>query len=428
MKVLVVGQGGREHAMAWKIAQSDQVTAVFVAPGNAGTSLEEKVSNIAIDALDINGLIHFARNNAIDLTVIGPEAPLVAGIVDQFNEAGLRCFGPSQAAAQLEGSKAFSKDFLARFSIPTAEYQVFNEIEPAKQYLQAKGVPIVIKADGLAAGKGVVVAWSTEEATTAIDDMLGVNRFGDAGHRIVIEEFLQGEEASFMVMCDGKSIVPFATSQDHKARDDGDQGPNTGGMGAYSPAPVIDEEMHEKIMRTVIEPTIEGLAQEGITYTGFLYAGIMITATGPKVLEFNCRLGDPETQPLLFRLKSDFAKACLAATEQQLTEDALVWDERVALGVVLAAQGYPEQYPTGEVISGLDHTLIQTEAKVFHAGTRLNTEGQVVTAGGRVLCATALGINVKEAQEKAYAASENVTWPNKYQRSDIGYRAINREN
>ncbi|ODN43223.1 phosphoribosylamine--glycine ligase [Piscirickettsia litoralis] len=425
MKVLVVGQGGREHAMAWKIAQSKDVAEVFVAPGNAGTSLEEKVENIDLDVLDINGLIHFSRDNAIDLTIVGPEAPLVAGIVDQFNEAGLRCFGPSQAAAQLEGSKAFSKDFLARYHIPTAEYQTFTEIEPAKTYIQEKGAPIVIKADGLAAGKGVVVAFSVEEAFTAIDDMLGANRFGDAGHRVVVEEFLQGEEASFMVMCDGKTVVPFATSQDHKARDDGDKGPNTGGMGAYSPAPVIDEAMHEQIMQTVIEPTIEGLAQEGITYTGFLYAGIMMTAAGPKVLEFNCRLGDPETQPLLFRLKSDFAKACLAATEQKLTPDALVWDERVALGVVLAARGYPASYPKGDVIDGLDAEF--TDAKIFHAGTKLNNDGKVMSAGGRVLCATALGFSVKEAQQKAYTASEKVTWDNKYQRNDIGYRAVNRE-
>ncbi|WP_251358774.1 phosphoribosylamine--glycine ligase [Kangiella sp. TOML190] len=425
MKVLIIGSGGREHALAWKVAQSSKVEQVFVAPGNAGTALEDKVSNVAIDSADIESLITFAKGNHVELTIVGPEAPLVIGVVDAFSEAGLKCFGPTQGAAQLEGSKAFTKDFLARHQIPTAAYQNFTEIEPAKAYVRQMGTPIVIKADGLAAGKGVIIAETLEQADEAIDDMLAGNKFGDAGHRVVVEEFLQGEEASFIVMVDGKNILPLATSQDHKARDNGDTGPNTGGMGAYSPAPVVTPEMHERIMQQVIVPTVQGMESEGHPYTGFLYAGVMIDKDGiPKVLEFNCRFGDPETQPIMSRLQSDLSELCLAAIDGKLDVMEADWDPRAALGVVMAAGGYPETYPKGDVISGLEQVA---EGKVFHAGTA-EKDGQIVTNGGRVLCVVALGDTVTQAQSKAYAAVKHVSWDKVYYRTDIGHRAISREN
>lgn len=424
MKVLIIGSGGREHALAWRTAQSEKVSTVFVAPGNAGTALENKVENIAIGSEDINALIAFAKDNAVELTIVGPEAPLVLGIVDAFNEAGLKCFGPTKGAAQLEGSKAFTKDFLARHKIPTAAYQNFTEIEPAKAYVRDMGTPIVIKADGLAAGKGVIIAENIEQADAAIDDMLAGNKFGDAGHRVVVEEFLQGEEASFIVMVDGKNILPLATSQDHKARDNGDQGPNTGGMGAYSPAPVVTPEMHDRIMQQVIIPTVDGMAAEGHPYTGFLYAGVMIDADGiPKVLEFNCRFGDPETQPIMSRLQSDLSELCLKAIDGDLATAKANWDSRAAVGVVMAAGGYPESYPKGDVISGMD-TI--SDAKVFHAGTATQ-DGKVVTNGGRVLCVVSLGDSVTEAQKTAYQAVNNIQWNNVYYRTDIAHRAIRRE-
>lgn len=424
MKVLIIGSGGREHALAWRTAQSEKVSTVFVAPGNAGTALEDKVENIAIGSEDINALIAFAKDNAVELTIVGPEAPLVLGIVDAFNEVGLKCFGPTKGAAQLEGSKAFTKDFLARHKIPTAAYQNFTEIEPAKAYVRDMGTPIVIKADGLAAGKGVIIAENIEQADAAIDDMLAGNKFGDAGHRVVVEEFLQGEEASFIVMVDGKNILPLATSQDHKARDNGDQGPNTGGMGAYSPAPVVTPEMHDRIMQQVIIPTVDGMAAEGHPYTGFLYAGVMIDADGiPKVLEFNCRFGDPETQPIMSRLQSDLSELCLKAIDGDLATAKANWDSRAAVGVVMAAGGYPESYPKGDVISGMD-TI--SDAKVFHAGTATQ-DGKVVTNGGRVLCVVSLGDSVTEAQKTAYQAVNNIQWNNVYYRTDIAHRAIRRE-
>lgn len=424
MKVLIIGSGGREHALGWQVAQDEKVTDVFVAPGNAGTALEAKLTNVAIDVLDIPALLAFAQTNSIELTIVGPEAPLVEGIVDAFEAAGLACFGPTKAAAQLEGSKAFTKDFLARHQIPTAEYQNFTEIEPAKAYVQDKGTPIVIKADGLAAGKGVIIALSEAEAFTAIDDMLAGNAFGEAGHRVVIEEFLQGEEASFIVMVDGEQVLPLATSQDHKARDDGDQGPNTGGMGAYSPAPVVTPEIHQRAMAEVIMPTVRGMNAEGNRYRGFLYAGLMIAQDGtPKVLEYNCRFGDPETQPIMMRLKSNLADLCLAAIQGKLDQVQCQWDKRAALGVVLAAGGYPESYRKGDAISGLDNV---SHAKVFHAGTK-QQDNQVVTNGGRVLCVTALGDTVQEAQQLAYQATKSISWDNVYCRNDIGHRAIAKE-
>ena len=424
MNVLIIGSGGREHALAWKVAQSAKVDTVFVAPGNAGIALEDKVQTVAIGGEDIQSLITFAKDNNVELTIVGPEAPLVIGVVDAFTEAGLKCFGPTKGAAQLEGSKAFTKDFLARHNIPTAAYQNFTEIEPAKAYVREMGTPIVIKADGLAAGKGVIIAQTIEQADEAIDDMLADNKFGDAGHRVVIEEFLQGEEASFIVMVDGKNILPLATSQDHKARDNGDTGPNTGGMGAYSPAPVVTPEMHDRIMQQVIIPTVEGMAAEGHPYTGFLYAGVMIDANGvPKVLEYNCRFGDPETQPIMSRLQSDLAELCLAALDGKLDTATAEWDSRAAVGVVMAAGGYPESYNKGDVIHGLDSV---SGAKVFHAGTA-EKEGQIVTNGGRVLCVVALGDTVTEAQAKAYAGVKQISWDNVYYRTDIGHRAIARE-
>ena len=426
MKVLIVGGGGREHALAWKAAQSDKVEKVFVAPGNAGTATENKVVNIAIAAEDIPALVDFTSKEAIDLTIIGPEAPLVAGIVDVFRERGLRCFGPTRDAAILEGSKSFTKEFLRRHNIPTAEYSVFTEIDEAVQYIKNKSLPVVIKADGLAAGKGVIIANTISEAVAAVNDMLAGNKFGEAGHRIVIEEFLQGEEASFIVMCDGEHVLPLASSQDHKARDNGDRGPNTGGMGAYSPAPVVTGKIHDRVMQQVIMPVVTGMAEENRRYTGFLYAGLMITGDGvPRVLEFNCRFGDPETQPIIMRLQSDLVELCYAAVDGKLDNMKTTWDSRTALGVVLAAKGYPANVIKGDRITGLD-TVFPEEVKVFHAGTRLD-HGQVVTAGGRVLCVTALGKNVRVAGQNAYAAVEKINWDGMFYRTDIGHRAINRE-
>lgn len=426
MQVLIIGSGGREHAFAWKVAQSDSVSKVFVAPGNAGTAREAKVTNVDIGVEDIERLIEFAQQEKIDLTIVGPEAPLVIGVVDAFEKAGLKCFGPSAGAAQLEGSKAFSKDFLARHNIPTAAYQVFTDAEQACEYIAEQGAPIVVKADGLAAGKGVIVAHSVDEAQAAARDMLLDNKFGDAGARVVVEEFMQGEEASFICMVDGDNILPLATSQDHKARDDGDQGPNTGGMGAYSPAPVVTDEIHDRIMQQVIFPTVAGIKQDGHPYTGFLYAGLMITPDGtPKVVEFNCRFGDPETQPILMRLKSDLVELCLAGLDGSLGDVEVQWDPRAAVGVVLAAGGYPESYAKGKPISGLDD-CDTADSKTFHAGTALKGD-QVVTSGGRVLCVTALGNNVTEAQQRAYQAVEKISWDGMFCRSDIAYRAIARE-
>ena len=426
MKVLVIGNGGREHALAWKAAQSPLVTKVFVAPGNAGTALETNLENINIKATDIAGLLNFAQEQQIDLTIVGPEAPLVIGIVDSFQKAGLKIFGPSKAAAQLEGSKAFTKDFLARHNIPTAEYQNFTEIEPAIAYIRQKGAPIVIKADGLAAGKGVIVAMTLKEAEDAVHDMLAGNAFGDAGHRVVIEEFLDGEEASFIVMVDGEHVEPMATSQDHKRVGDGDTGLNTGGMGAYSPAPVVTDDVFTKVMEQVIYPTVNGMAQEGNVYVGFLYAGLMIDKQGnPKVIEFNCRFGDPETQPIMMRMQSDLVELCLAAVEGKLNTVESQWDPRPALGVVLAAGGYPGDYNTKDVILGLPAEIDQ-DCKVFHAGTSLEN-GQVYTNGGRVLCVTALGNTVSDAQQYAYGQLKNIYWHGCYYRHDIGYRAIERE-
>lgn len=425
MKVLVIGGGGREHAMAWKVAQSEKVTQVFVAPGNPGTLSEDKVCNVDIGIEDIQALKNFAENEKIELTIIGPENPLVDGLVDEFKQAGLPCFGPSKNAAILEGSKSFSKDFLQRHHIPTAEYQIFTEVNAAREYVKEKGTPIVVKADGLAAGKGVIIAMSEDEATVAIEGILAGNKFGEAGHRVVIEEFVQGEEVSFIVMSDGENILPLASSQDHKARDEGDKGPNTGGMGAYSPAPVVTKEMHDRIINKVIKPTVKGMAKEGREYIGFLYAGIIVTTDGmPKVLEFNCRFGDPEAQPIMMRLKSDLVELCLAALAGKLNEVAIVWDERAALGVVLASQGYPANASKGDVISGLESNFPQ-EMKVFHAGTA-QQGNEVVTAGGRVLCITVLGETVTKAQQSAYQAIEKVNWDGMFYRKDIGHRATNR--
>ncbi|MBI0552345.1 phosphoribosylamine--glycine ligase [Pectobacterium parmentieri] len=426
MNILVIGNGGREHALAWKAAQSPLAKQVYVAPGNAGTALEPALTNIDIAATDIPALVAFAQENHIDLTIVGPETPLVIGVVDAFQSAGLKIFGPSQAAAQLEGSKAFTKDFLARHNIPSAEYQNFTEVEPALAYVRSKGAPIVIKADGLAAGKGVIVAMTLQEAENAIQDMLAGNAFGDAGHRIVVEEFLDGEEASFIVMVDGKNVLPMATSQDHKRVGDKDTGPNTGGMGAYSPAPVVTDEIHQRVMDQVIWPTVNGMAAEGNTYVGFLYAGLMISADGqPKVIEFNCRFGDPETQPIMLRLRSDLVELCLAGCDGTLDQKDSVWDERPSLGVVLAAGGYPSDYNTGDVISGLPQQDAE-DGKVFHAGTKLNGIN-VVTNGGRVLCVTALGNTVAEAQQRAYEIAAGIQWQGVFCRKDIGYRAIERE-
>lgn len=427
MNVLVIGSGGREHALAWKAAQSSQVEKVFVAPGNAGTATEDKLENVAISVGEISTLVTFAKENNIELTIVGPEQPLVDGVVDAFQAEGLAIFGPSAKAAQLEGSKAFTKDFLARHDIPTAAYANFTEIEPALTYVREQGAPIVVKADGLAAGKGVIVAMTLEEAEDAIKDMLAGNAFGDAGHRVVIEEFLTGEEASFIVMVDGKNVLPFATSQDHKRAYNEDKGPNTGGMGAYSPAPVVTAEIHDRIMNEVIMPTVEGMAKEDAPYTGFLYAGLMIAEDGtPKVIEYNCRFGDPETQPIMMRLQSDLVELCISATKGELAGKEISFDPRAAVGVVLAAGGYPGSYDKGDVISGLE-TNTNEAAKTFHAGTALKGD-QVVTAGGRVLCATALGHSVTEAQKAAYELLNQISWDKVEFRTDIAYRAIAREN
>ncbi len=426
MKVLVIGGGGREHALAWKLIQSPNCSQVYVAPGNPGSNLEENIENIDIAADDIAGLVIFAKDNDIELTIVGPEVPLVMGVVDAFNHAGLRCFGPSKDAAQLEASKSFTKDFLARHNIPTADYQVFTDVAPALAYIKEQGAPIVIKADGLAAGKGVIVAMTEQQANNAVEDMLSGNAFGDAGSRVVIEEFMTGEEASFIVMVDGENILPLATSQDHKARDNGDLGPNTGGMGAYSPAPVVTPEIHNRIMAEVIEPTVKGMAADGRPYTGFLYAGLMIDDSGtPRVVEYNCRFGDPETQPIMMRLQSDLVTLCEAALDGKLDTVDVQWDPRAAVGVVLAAGGYPESYKKGDVINGLD-IADGKDAKVFHAGTA-SKDGKIVTAGGRVLCATALGQTVAEAQSLAYKTVDKINWQNMFHRDDIAYRAIERE-
>ncbi len=426
MKILIIGGGGREHALAWKVAQSPKVGIVFVAPGNAGTATEPKCRNVALPAEDVDGLLTFAQQNKIDLTIVGPETPLVLGVVDRFAAAGLRCFGPTQSAAQLEGSKAFTKDFLARHNIPTAAYGNFTDVDAAIAYIHKTGAPIVVKADGLAAGKGVILAVTTAEAVAAVRDMLAGNAFGEAGHRVVVEEFLHGEEASFIVMVDGQHILPLATSQDHKRVGDGDTGPNTGGMGAYSPAPVVTPAIHARVMREVIEPTVRGMAAEGHPYTGFLYAGLMIAPDGAcKVLEYNCRFGDPETQPVMMRLQSDLVTLIEAALAGKLDAVEARWDPRAALGVVMAAGGYPGAYAKGDVITGLPATP-SADAKVFHAGTAL-TDNRIVTSGGRVLCVTALGDTVSTAQARAYQVVKQIRWNGAHYRSDIGYRAIARE-
>ncbi|NAX17547.1 MULTISPECIES: phosphoribosylamine--glycine ligase [unclassified Vibrio] len=426
MNILIIGAGGREHALGWKVAQNPNVKTVFVAPGNAGTALEPKLENVNIAVEDIAGLVAFAQEKRIELTIVGPETPLVLGVVDAFRKADLPIFGPTQAAAQLEGSKAFTKDFLARHHIPTGAYANFTEIEPALAYVRQQGAPIVVKADGLAAGKGVIVAMTLQEAEDAIQDMLAGNAFGHAGSRVVIEEFLDGEEASFIVMVDGVNVLPMATSQDHKRVGDKDTGPNTGGMGAYSPAPVVTPEIHERVMQEVIYPTVHGMAAEGNPYTGFLYAGLMIDAQGtPKVIEYNCRFGDPETQPIMMRMQSDLVELCFAALEGKLDQVESKWDPRASIGIVLAAGGYPADYAKGDVISGLPTQEVAGE-KIFHAGTS-NQAGEVVTNGGRVLCATALGNTVSQAQQRAYQLAKQVNWDDMFYRSDIGYRAIARE-
>ncbi|EKO3437971.1 phosphoribosylamine--glycine ligase [Vibrio fluvialis] len=426
MRVLIIGSGGREHALGWKVAQNPAIETVFIAPGNAGTALEAKLQNVNIGVEDVAGLVAFAQDNGIELTIVGPEAPLVIGVVDAFRAAGLPIFGPTQAAAQLEGSKAFTKDFLARHNIPTAAYANFTEIEPALAYVREQGAPIVVKADGLAAGKGVIVAMTLEEAEEAIKDMLAGNAFGDAGSRVVVEEFLDGEEASFIVMVDGENVLPMATSQDHKRVGDQDTGPNTGGMGAYSPAPVVTQAIHDRVMQEVIYPTVRGMAAEGNPYTGFLYAGLMIDSTGtPKVIEYNCRFGDPETQPIMMRMQSDLVELCLAAIDGKLDLVESKWDPRASIGIVLAAGGYPGDYAKGDIISGLPTTEVEGQ-KVFHAGTT-DKDGHVVTNGGRVLCATALGNTVSEAQQRAYELAKQISWNGMFHRNDIGYRAIARE-
>ena len=423
MNILVIGGGGREHALAWKAAQSKGVNKVFVAPGNAGTLREDKLENVDINAEDIEALKKFAMQNDIALTIVGPEAPLVNGVVDSFQAAGLKIFGPGRGAAQLEGSKAFTKDFLARHKIPTAAYGNFTDEAEAIAYIKEQGAPIVIKADGLAAGKGVILAQTEDEAIEAVKDMLSGNSFGDAGARVVIEEFLVGEEASFICMIDGKNILPMATSQDHKARDEGDTGPNTGGMGAYSPAPLVTDEIHQRAIDQVIRPTVDGMAAEGNSFTGFLYAGLMISKTGElKVLEYNVRFGDPETQPIMMRMQSDLVELCLAAVDGKLDQHTTQWDSRFAMGVVLAAGGYPYSYNKGDIISGLDSADTES-AKVFHAGTAMQ-DGNVVTMGGRVLCACGMGDTVAEAQKAAYEVVDKIQWKDVYYRKDIGFKAL----
>lgn len=432
MNILVIGSGGREHALAWKASQSSKVETVFVAPGNAGTAIEPGLENVAIGADNFSVLAEFAQANNVGLTIVGPEQPLVDGVVDFFNDKQLAIFGPSSGAAQLEGSKSFTKDFLARHNIPTAEYETFTEVEPALTYLNQVGAPIVVKADGLAAGKGVIVAMDLQQAEEAVRDMLAGNAFGEAGHRVVIEEFLDGEEASFIVMADGVNILPMATSQDHKRVGAGDTGPNTGGMGAYSPAPVVDDATYQRIMDEVIYPTVKGMADEGNTYTGFLYAGLMIMADGtPKVIEYNCRFGDPETQPIMLRMQSDIVDHCLAAINGELDTQQTTWDPRPSVGIVLAAGGYPNGYNKGDIISGLpDLSPSEADAliseKVFHAGTQ-KIDSNICTNGGRVLCATALGGTVLEAQQQAYKLASSISWDGMFFRDDIAWRAILRE-
>lgn len=426
MNILIIGNGGREHALAWKAAQSPLASKVFVAPGNAGTALESAVENVNISATDVPALVKFAQENNIGLTIVGPEAPLVVGVVDAFEAAGLTIFGPRQSAAQLEGSKAFTKDFLARHNIPTAEYQNFTDVDQALAYVREKGAPIVVKADGLAAGKGVIVAMTLQEAEDAIKDMLSGNAFGEAGSRVVIEEFLDGEEASFIVMVDGVNVEPMATSQDHKRVGEGDKGLNTGGMGAYSPAPVVTQEIHNRVMEQIIYPTVRGMAAENNVYKGFLYAGLMIDKNGqPKVIEFNCRFGDPETQPIMMRMKSDLVELCLKACEGKLNEVKSEWAAESALGIVLAAEGYPGDYRKNDEIHGIPAQPAQGE-KVFLAGVA-KKDGKLVTNGGRVLCVTALGNTVFDAQQKALKLAEQVNWTGRFYRRDIGYRAVVRE-
>lgn len=423
MEILIIGNGGREHAFAWKCSQSKKVTQIYVAPGNGGTAKEEKVKNINIDAEDIENLLAFAKEKNIALTIVGPEAPLVLGIVDKFNAAGLRCFGPNAKAAQLEGSKSFTKDFLLRHNIPTAEYACFSELNLAIDYIKSRGAPIVVKADGLAAGKGVFVAMTVDDAITAAKDILGDKSFGSAGSKIVIEEFLVGEEASYIVVTDGTEVISLATSQDHKARDNNDLGPNTGGMGAYSPAPIVTEALKLRVMNEIINPTLEGLKKDGIDYLGFLYAGLMIDGAGnPKILEYNCRFGDPETQPIMMRLESDFVELCEATLNRSLLNHKVRWNKKVALGVVMAAGGYPIKYESGKQIFGLESVKDDT-SKVFHAGTSLEKD-KLLTAGGRVLCVVGMGDNTKEAQRNSYKSVGKITWEDEFHRNDIGYKAI----
>lgn len=426
LNVLVIGSGGREHVLAWKLSQSPSVKTLYVAPGNAGTAIEDKVQNVPLDPMDFESLAQLIEEKNIELTVVGPEQPLVAGLVDYLASKGIFCFGPTQAAAQLEGSKSFAKEFMRRHQIPTADYKDFTEVDKALEYLQQCQLPIVIKADGLAAGKGVIVATALEEAQQAVCDMLSGSAFGVAGQRLVIEEFIEGEEASFIAMVDGRSVLPMATSQDHKRIGDADTGPNTGGMGAYSPAPLITPSLYQRIMEEIVEPTVKGMAQEGNSYRGFLYVGLMIDKEGnPNVIEFNCRFGDPEAQPIMMRLQSDFVDLCLKVRSESLDTAKAEWDARPALGVVMATAGYPQSYRIDEVITGLEQPL--NGCKVFHAGTK-QANDQLVTAGGRVLCVTALGETIRQAQHRAYEQVSRINWDSCYYRTDIGNKAINRSN
>jgi len=423
MKLLIVGGGGREHALAWKSARSDRVEKVYIAPGNAGTTLEQNIENIDIKAEDLDALLEFARTRQIDLTIVGPEAPLVAGIVDLFEANGLTIFGPSAGAAQLEGSKTFTKDFLERHQIPSAAYQSFTDLDAACAYVAQHSTPLVVKADGLAAGKGVIIAQTRAEAEAAVRDMLAANRFGEAGHRVVIEDFLPGEEASYICIVDGEAVLPLASSQDHKARDNGDLGPNTGGMGAYSPAPIVSDDIEAQVMRDIIQPTVAAMNAEGNRYRGFLYAGLMIGTDGvPRVLEYNCRFGDPETQPILMRLKSDLVELCLAACHGELASQSAEWDERASVGVVLAAEGYPDQYAKGDLIENIPPE--SDNGKVFHAGTRRDDDGNIRSDGGRVLCAVGLGVDIRQAQQRAYDLVEKISWKSAFYRTDIGFKAL----
>ena len=419
MKILVIGSGGREHAIVWKLAQSDLCEKVFVAPGNAGTANEPKTENIDLNAEDLESLLVFAKNKEIDLTIVGPEAPLVLGLIDLFEKNNLLCLGPNKLAAQMEGSKIFMKDVLKKGNIPTATYEVFTDPESARKFLETCDIPIVLKADGLAAGKGVIVAFSRDEALEALNSLMVEQKLGTAGDNLVIEEFLKGEEASFIVLCDGKNVISLASSQDHKQRDDGDKGPNTGGMGAYSPAPLITEELNEEIMKDIIHPTLAELKRRNIDYKGFLYAGLMINEQKIKVLEYNCRFGDPETQPILMRMKSDFLSLCLKAAKQELKGVQIDWDDRFALGVVMASKGYPEKYETGFPISGLNGENETT--KVFHCGTKIEGE-KILSNGGRVLCVTGLGGNLDTAFKNAYETTSKISWDGAFYRKDIGKR------